>query len=222
MPPSNNALFRNARRVAALSRRNVHICPTILLLEGITSTATPVTTINRIADTIGPFLETFCKSDCLDPVLRAYDCTNNNPMRNLTADLLCSQQENGTLCPVKVVQQLQRTSNSTTGTLGSLAPLCAADNTCSTSCQQSYIELRSKLGCCGANWYGTSSSPYSTYGNFFAVCNVTLGNPCTSLVGPTTSASQPPTTASQPSGAAGIYFNVLLVAAVFLLSMTMV
>ena len=174
----------------------------ILLLEAITSPTTPVETINRTADTIGPFLETFCKSDCLDPVLRAYDCANTNPFRNLTTDLLCSRQEDGTLCPVKIVQQLQRTTTSTT--LGSLVPLCInSAGGCPTSCQQSYVELRSRLGCCGANWYGTPSSPYSSNGNIFAVCNVTLGSPCT-------------------SGAAGIYLNVLLVAAVFLLSMTMV
>ena len=176
----------------------------ILLSEGITSVTSsdPDVPVNRTADTIGPFLETFCKSDCFDPVLRAYDCTNNNASRNLTTDLLCSRQEDGTLCPVKIVQQLRRTT--TPSTLGSLVPLCInSAGGCSTSCQQSLIQLRSRLGCCGANWYGTPSSPYSFFGNIFAVCNVTLGSPCT-------------------SGAAGIYLNVLLVAAVFLLSMIMV
>ena len=180
----------------------------ILLLQGITSITQTPETINRIADTIGPFLQTFCTSDCLEVVLRAYACINTNPQQNLTTDMLCSRQEDGTLCPVKIVQELQRTT--TSSSIGSLVPLCVTGSpptqlNCDMACQQSYTELRSMLGCCGANWYGARSPnpTYRLFGNNFAACNVNLGNVCT-------------------SGAAGLYLNVLLVAAVILLSMAMI
>ena len=153
-------------------------------------------------------LETFCKSDCLEVVLRAYACINTNPLQNLTTDMLCSRQEDGTLCPVKIVQELQRTT--TSSSTGSLLPICitaSATGTlnCDMACQQSYTEARSRLGCCGATWYGARSpNPlYRVLSNNFAACDVALGNVCT-------------------SGAAGLYLNVLLVAAVILLSMAMI
>ena len=182
----------------------------IRLLQGITSVIRTPETVNRLADTIGPFLETFCNSDCLEVVLRAYACaiTNVNQLQNLTTDMLCSRQEDGTLCPVKIVQELNRTT--TSSSTGNLLPLCLTGPTptqlnCDTACQQSYTEVRNRLGCCGANWYGARSpNPgYRAFGNNFAVCNVTLGNVCT-------------------SGAAGLYLNVLLIAAVILLSMAMI
>ena len=176
----------------------------------ITSITQTPETINRIADTIGPFLETFCKSDCLEVVLRAYACIVVNPLQNLTTGMLCSRQEDGTLCPVKIVQELQRTT--TSSTTGSLVPLCITpvsptQVTCDMACQQSYTETRSRLGCCGATWYGaTSPNPaYRAVSNNFAVCNVALGNVCTCT-----------------SGAAGLYLNVLLIAAVILLSVAMI
>ena len=76
----------------------------ILLLEGITSPTTPVETINRIADTIGPFLETFCKSDCFDPVLRASRLGVSAALRNIAWTVALQSREDDTQLEVHVQQ----------------------------------------------------------------------------------------------------------------------
>lgn len=158
-------------------------------------------TIRRIVDAIGPFLNTLCSGDCLGPFLALYQCLNNDAARNTTVSLVCARQEDGTFCPVKVLQELQRTPSV-------LVPSCVTptSTTCSSSCQQSYIETRNRLGCCASSWYANPLSPYfSTFGRNFVTCNVPLTNPCTPA-----------------SGAATICLNFLLIVAVFLLSMTMI
>ena len=153
----------------------------------------------RLLMAIRTYLTTACSSECLVPTLRAADCLNNQEARNLTANLLCSQNEDGAYCPVKVLEEVTR--NGTTGPI----PICAFGNTCDSSCRQSYLDIRSRLGCCAASWYGNSSgSPLSTFGENFATCNVSLTNPCTPA-----------------SGAATICLNFLLLAVVFLLSVAM-
>ena len=95
--------------------------------------------------------------------------------RNLTANLLCSRDEDGTFCPVRVLGEATRNDSTAT----SLLPTCAFANTCDSSCRKSYLDVRSRLGCCAASWYGISSgSPLSTFGKNFATCNVSLTNPC--------------------------------------------
>ena len=154
---------------------------------------------NRILNSIRTFLNTICSTECLTPTLRAADCVNNEAARNLTANLICSRQEDGTFCPVKVLEEVTR--DGSTGIL----PTCVSGNSCPPSCQQSYQEVRNRLGCCAASWYGSSSPFSATLGQNFATCDVPLTNPCTPA-----------------SGAATICLNFLLIAAVFLLSMAMI
>ena len=161
-------------------------------------TASPDSAL-RVLMAMRTYLDTMCSSECLAPTLRAADCSNNQEARNLTANLMCSQNEDGTYCPVKVLEEVTR--NGTPG----LIPICAFGNTCNSSCRQSYLDVRSRLGCCAASWYGNSSgSPLSTFGENFATCNVSLTNPCTPA-----------------SGAATICLNFLLIAVVLLLSVAM-
>ena len=174
------------------------------MLQQILANPTDPDAINRIVNAIGPFLNTICSGDCLGPILAVYECLNNtiyDAARNSTLSLVCARQEDGTFCPVKVLQELQRTPSV-------LVPSCVTptSTTCSSSCQQSYIETRNRLGCCASSWYGNPLSPYfTTFGRNFVTCDVPLTNPCTPA-----------------SGAATICLNFLLIAAVFLLSMAMI
>ena len=163
-------------------------------------------TVNRIADAVGTPLNTICGGECLGPLLAVYECLGNVAARNATAQLACSRQEDGTFCPVKVLQELQRSSQN--GGTPALVPSCvtSTSTTCSSTCRQSYIETRDRLGCCASSWFASSSSPYSaTFGRNFVTCNVQLTNPCTPA-----------------SGAATICLNFLLLATVVLLSAAMI
>ena len=92
-----------------------------------------------------------CGSECITPILRVADCTNTDELaRNLTAvNLFCSRHEDGTFFPVTVLGEATRNDGTTT----SLLPTCAFGNTCDSSCRQSYLDVRSRLGCCAASWY---------------------------------------------------------------------
>ena len=151
-------------------------------------------TIDRL---LGTFLNTFCSGECLGPFLAIRECQGHFDVRNLTTQLSCVRQEDGTFCQVKVLQELQQND-------GALVPTCvnSTSTTCSSTCRQSYIETRDRVGCCASSWYANSLSPYySSIGRNFATCNVELTNPCTPA-----------------SGAATICLKFLLLATVILLS----
>ena len=176
------------------------------MLQQIVNNPADADTDNRIVDAIGTLLNTICSGECLGPILAVYECLNNVVGRNTTEQLLCARQEDGTFCPVKVLQELQRTSQN--GGTPVLVPSCVTptSTTCSSTCRQSYIETRDRLGCCASSWYANSLSPYfTTFGRNFVTCNVQLTNPCT-----------------QASGAATICLNFLLLATVILLSATLI
>ena len=192
-----------APAIESLSIRQMPNCSGITIPERCTQAANDRTRIlQEISNNTSPsdsfinyrilnyYLNITCSSECLTPMLRMYDCVNNEAQRNLTTNLICSQQEDGTFCPVKLLEEL----NATAGRL----PACISGNSCPSSCQQSYEELRNRLGCCAASWYG-SSNPFSSIfgGQNFVTCEVPLANPCTLA-----------------SGAATICLNFLLIATV--------
>ena len=158
-------------------------------------------TVNRLADALGTLLNTVCGGECLGPLLAINECLGNVAARNITAQITCARQEDGTFCQVKILQEIQQNN-------GALVPSCVTPTspTCSSTCRQSYIETRDRLGCCASSYYANSLSPFSAaFGRNFATCNVSLTNPCTPA-----------------SGAATICLNFLLLATVILLSAAMI
>ena len=155
----------------------------------------------KLTSAIATFLGIYCSDDCLRPFLAVDACENNGSAAFATNNLVCARHEDGTYCPVKVNQELAVRNSSTPG----YVPNCvsAASTNCSTTCRQAYLDTRSRLGCCGATYYGNNvTSPlYSLFGRNFETCNVTLGDPCPAA-----------------SGAATICLNFLLMIAVIMLS----
>ena len=157
---------------------------------------------NRFADDLEhfeTFLNTVCGGECLGPYLAISECLG---AREITAQINCGQQEDGTFCLVKVLQE-------TTLNDGLPVPNCVnfTSTTCSSTCRQSYIETRDRLGCCAATYYANPVSPFTAIGRNFVTCNVQLTNPCT----PESGAAQ-----------CTISFNFLLLATVILLSAAMI
>ena len=154
--------------------------------------------LSRLADLAQSALGVLCSSDCLNSFIR---CNGNSELvRNLTTQINCVRAEDGKYCPAKWLQvQSQRPE-------GVLIPAdCAAtavSTTCSSSCQQTYRQLRDDLGCCAATFFTNPATPLQQFGRNFATCGVPLGNPC--------------------SGAAIIYLNLVLVLAMVLVSLAMV
>ena len=157
----------------------------------------------RIVNFTRTALDIICSNECVAPTLRLADCINNELARNLTHQACSRNEEDGTFCQVKVLEEVAR--NGSTSPL----PICISRNTngtarCDSLCRQSYLDARNRLGCCAASWYGSFGS-LSALGQNFATCNVSLSNPCTLA-----------------SAATTIFIDFLLIAAVFLLSMTMI
>ena len=150
----------------------------------------------RLTSALATYLGVYCSDDCLRPVL-AVDACKNNGSAAFVNNVLCARHEDGTYCPLKVFGEMVPTPG--------FVPSCvsAASTSCSATCRQAYLDTRTRLGCCGASYYGNNvTSPlYSLYGRNFATCNVTLGDPCPSA-----------------SGAATICLNFLLMIAVIMLS----
>ena len=153
----------------------------------------------RLTSALATFVGVFCSDDCLRPLLAVDACENNGSAASAVSNLLCARHEDGTYCPVKVFEELVRNS-STPG----LVPSCfsPASPNCSATCRLAYLDTRTRLGCCGATYYGNNeTSPlYSLFGRNFEICDVTLGDPCPA------------------SGAATICLNFLLMIAVIMLS----
>ena len=162
------------------------------------------------------YLGVLCSGDCLRPILAVDACENNGSAAFGINNLVCARHEDSTYCPAKVFQELAVRNSSTPG----FVPSCvsAASTNCSATCRQAYLDTRTRLGCCGASYYGNNvTSPlYSLFGRNFELCDVTLGDPCpaASQLLPSPSLSPSPSA----SGAATICLNFLLMIAVIMLS----
>ena len=105
---------------------------------------------NRSRDTVERLLEIACSTECLSafqgalPCFSARDGYLDELSLNRTLQVYCPRHEDGTFCPVKVLEEA-------TGTPQRPVPLCAPDapGQCNSTCQESYRNLRSRLGCCG-------------------------------------------------------------------------
>ena len=203
-----NVALSTANPLTALSIRQVPSCGGIVLPEHCYQafnnsnimSQNLTRDVNRLVDVVGTQLNTFCSGECLGPFLAISDCLGNVADRDTATQLVCTRQEDGTFCLVKVEQEVLHTNDSQ-------LPSCVTptSTTCSSSCRQSYIETRDRLGCCASSWYANSLSPFSSLERNFVICNVELTNPCTPA-----------------SGAVTICLNFLLLATMILLSAAMI
>ena len=146
-----------------------------------------------------PVLGVVCTGECLEPFVGCFR-TVTEAIKNETLFRICARAEDGTFCEVKLLQETESERSI-------LPQNCSTPGTCSASCQQSFHDLKSRLGCCATNYYETSSSPYRyQYQTYLANCSVPVGTPCNS--------------ASALAGAAIVYLNVVLVIAVLLVTIT--
>ena len=160
---------------------------------------------NRSRDTIERLLEIACSTECLSafqgvlPCFSARDGYLDELSLNRTLQVYCPRHEDGTFCPVKVLEEA-------TGTPQRPVPLCATDvpGQCNSTCQESYRNLRSRLGCCGGTLYNNPFR-FTRVRIFFDSCNVTLDDSCPAA-----------------SGAAMLYLSLLLAFAASLFSITIV
>ena len=169
-------------------------------------------------DTVARSLDILCSSLCI-PSLRNTATCQIFPRPNVMEllQLYCIRHADGTFCPVKILDESTDTSP---------VPLCTPGlpNTCNSTCQESYRNLSSRLGCCGGTLFTNSISPLSQFERFFDACNVTLDNSScipASLSIPTSISSPEPTSSPKPasgSGAGVLYLSILLVVAASLLS----
>ena len=162
-------------------------------------------------DTMSRLLDTLCSSQCLSSFVTHRICTRlgTTLLRqgelevNYTLTLLCTRHADGTFCPVKVLEAANGDP---------LLPACARGGGCDSTCQQSYRNLSSTLGCCGSTWFDHPVFPADSGVPFFDSCNVTLDGPC--------EPASP--TAGLASGAGALYLSMLLVVAASLLSTIMI
>ena len=146
-------------------------------------------------DTMGRILDTLCSRDCLSSFVTHRICTRlevGEAEVNATLTLLCTRHADGTFCPVKVLEAANGDP---------LLPTCARGGGCDSTCQQSYRNLSSTLGCCGSTWFDHPLFTTSSGVPLFDSCNVTLDGPC-----------------EPASGAGVLYLSMLLVVAASLLS----
>ena len=166
----------------------------------------------KLISALATYLGVYCSDDCLRPVLAVDACENNGSAAFGINNLVCARHEDGTYCPLKVLGEMVPTPE--------LVPSCvsAASTNCSATCRQVYLDTRSRLGCCGATYYGNNvTSPlYSLFGRNFELCDVTLGDPCPAASQLLPSPSLSPSPSS--SGTATICLNFLLMIAVIMLS----
>ena len=147
-------------------------------------------------DTMNSLLNIFCSPDCLSSFVTYRLCTRSQITQadvNTSLTLACIQHSDGTFCPVKVLEAANGDP---------LIPTCARGGRCNSTCQQSYRNLSSTLGCCGSSWFDNPLlGSFSNGVLFFDFCNVALDGPC------------------QPASGAGVlYLSMMLVVAASLLS----
>ena len=152
--------------------------------------------LSRLARLLQSELGVLCSSECQDPFIRC--AGNTEQVRMLTTQINCVRAEDGNYCPVKLLQAQAKRPRAVL-----IPPDCAVvTTTCSSSCQQTYRQLRDDLGCCTATIFTHPLLLVHRFERNFATCGVSLGNPC--------------------SGAAIICRSLVLVLAMVLLSFAIV
>ena len=148
-----------------------------------------------------------CVGECLEPFMGCFR-TVTEASKNATLFSTCARAEDGTFCLVKMLEIRN---------IGSIVLNCStfASSTfanCSSTCQQSFRNLKTRMGCCATNYFETPSSLFKNffYDKYFANCGVPVGTPCNSASG----TDEPDGT----GGAAIVYLNVVLVIAAFLMT----
>ena len=166
----------------------------------LTTLTTPTQDSQTLLDTIAmlqPVLRVVCVGECLEPFVGCTQ-TDTEASKNATLFTTCARAEDGTFCLVKLWQEIRSFF---------LFQSCSTFANCSSTCQQSFRDLKTRMGCCATNYFETPSSPLKIlYDTKLANCSVPVGTPCNS--------------ASKTGGATIVYLNVVLVIAVFLLTIT--
>ena len=180
-------------------------------LYNLTSRITPTQDLPRALsetiDMLQPVLSVFCTDECLDLYI---GCSLNisKAIKNSILFKTCAQAEDGIFCEVKLLQAIFSSRY-----FRRLAQNCSTSTTCSSTCQQSFRDLKTTMGCCTTNYFETPSSPYNYYyKRYLANCSVPVGTPCNSA----SETDEPDGT----GGAAIVYLNVVLVIAAFLMTIT--
>ena len=144
--------------------------------------------INCTRATLRAQLENLCSRECLSTLPTYQICVSgaaSEQTTNFTLTGLCTRHADGTFCPLKILEEA-------TGPGNAFAPPCASGGSCDSDCQASYRNLSSRLGCCGSSWYENPvistfvTSTLSSVRRQFAICNVTLDDPCEAASGATT------------------------------------
>ena len=168
---------------------------------GVTPTQDP----QAFSETIAMFqsvLGVVCTGECLEPFVGCFR-TVTEANKNETLFTTCARAEDGTFCEAKLQQAIYERSRHS----NRLYQHCTTSGMCSSACQQSYRDLKTRFGCCTTNYFETPSSPLIVYyKRYMANCSVPIGTPCNS--------------ASALAGAAIVYLNVVLVIAVLLVTIT--
>ena len=165
-----------------------------------------------LSETINMFQPAFsvlCADECLQLLV---GCTQNDTeteaIKKAILFTTCARAEDGTICQVKFYQANYEAILLRSGYFHRLQNCSrATTSTCSSTCQQSFRDLKTSFGCCATNYFETPSSPHNSYyKRYLANCSVPVGTPCNS--------------ASALAGTAIVYLNVMLVIAAFLMTIT--
>ena len=171
------------------------------MLRNLTSPTQDPQALSEIIAMFQPVFSVVCIDECLEPFLGCFQDVTET-IKNKTLFTTCARAEDGTFCQVKMwlshITIDRLFLNCTTPSTG----------TCSSACQQSFRDLKTRVGCCATNYFETPSShSYSIYyKTYLANCSVPVGTPCNS--------------ASALAGTAIVYLNVVLVIAVLLVTIT--
>ena len=171
------------------------------LTSRITLTQDPPQALSETIAMFQPVFSVLCVDECLQLLV---GCSQNvtEAIKNATFFTTCAQAENGIFCQIKLWQVTV-----SSGYLYRLFQNCSTSNTCSSACQQSFRDLKTRMGCCATNYFETPSGPYNDfYKRYFANCSVPVGTTCNS--------------ASGIGGTTIVYLNVVLVIAAFLMTIT--
>ena len=162
--------------------------------------------LSETIDMLQPAFSVLCADECLQLFV---GCTQNDTeteaIKKVILFTTCAQAEDGTFCQVKFDQATYENILLRSGYFHRLSQNCSTASTCSSACQQSFRDLKTSFGCCATNYFETQSSPLKNYYKMnLANCSVPVGTTCNS--------------ASKAGGAAIVYLNVVLVIAVFLVT----
>ena len=166
--------------------------------------------LSETTDMLQPVFSVFCTDECLQLLVGcSHNDTETEAIKKVILFTTCAQAEDGTFCQVKLYQANYEDILLRSGYIHRLQN-CSTSTTCSSTCQQSFRDLKTSFGCCATNYFETPSGPYNSYyKRYLANCSVPVGTTCNS-------ASEPDGT----GGAAIVYLNVVLVIAGFLITIT--